>query len=157
MYLPTQILTVEEIARQSSLEEWVIREKLGFIEKRMAGSDDHPNRMVVWAAYHDKLRQLGISEAKGVYNNTYGHIGEQSSIINIIEGEKQGRLKDGDLMIMVAAGVGYVWGAVCIEWGKYEDKSRDERRQCLFANLHKFCTIGPNPILVEPKETGEIK
>jgi 3-oxoacyl-[acyl-carrier-protein] synthase III len=129
MYLPKQTLTAEEIARQSSLEEWVIREKLGFIEKRMTGSDDHPNQMVVWAAYHDMLRQLGISEAKGVYNNTYGHIGEQDSIINIIEGDKQGCLKYGDLMIMVAAGVGYVWGACCIKWGKYEDKSRNERRQ----------------------------
>ncbi len=42
---------------------------------------------------------------------------EQDTMINIIKGEKQGRLKDGDLMIVVGAGVGYVWGAACIKWG----------------------------------------
>jgi acyl-CoA synthetase (AMP-forming)/AMP-acid ligase II len=33
-----------------------------------------------------------------------------------IEGVKQRRLKDGDLMIIVAAGIGYVWGAACVKW-----------------------------------------
>lgn len=58
--------------------------------------------------YQDMLQRLELSEAQGVYNNTYGHMGEQDSIINIIEGERQERLKDGDLMIIVATGVGYV-------------------------------------------------
>ena len=69
------------------------------------------------SAYHDMLQRLGLTEEQGVYNANYGHIGEQDSIINIIEGEKQGRLKDGDLMIIVAAGIGYVWGASCVRWG----------------------------------------
>ncbi|MFN2227394.1 MAG: 3-oxoacyl-[acyl-carrier-protein] synthase III C-terminal domain-containing protein, partial [Anaerolineae bacterium] len=30
---------------------------------------------------------------------------------------EQGRLKDGDLMAIVAAGIGYVWGASCVRWG----------------------------------------
>jgi len=47
-------------------------------------------------------------------------MGEQDSIINIIEGVKQGRLKDGDLMIIVGAGVGWVWGATCVKWGPCE-------------------------------------
>ena len=28
-----------------------------------------------------------------------------------------GRLKDGDLMAIVAAGIGYAWGAACVRWG----------------------------------------
>jgi 3-oxoacyl-[acyl-carrier-protein] synthase-3 len=70
------------------------------------------------SAYRDMLQRLGLTEEQGVYNAGYGHIGEQDSIINIIEGEKQGRLRDGDLMIVVAAGVGYVWGASCVRWGE---------------------------------------
>jgi len=31
-------------------------------------------------------------------------------MVSIVEGLKQGRLKDGDLMIIVAAGIGYAWG-----------------------------------------------
>ena len=47
----------------------------------------------------------------------YGHIGKQDSIINIIEGARQSRLKDGDLMVIVAAGTGWVWGTTCMKWG----------------------------------------
>lgn len=72
------------------------------------------------SAYRDMLQRLGLSEEQGVYNARFGHIGEQDSIINIIEGKRQGRLQDGDLMIIVAAGVGYVWGAACIRWGPCE-------------------------------------
>lgn len=69
------------------------------------------------SAYKDMLQRLNLSETQSVYNDHYGHIGEQDSIVNIIEGVKQGRLKDGDLMVIVAAGVGYVWGATCVRWG----------------------------------------
>jgi len=72
------------------------------------------------SAYRDMLQRLGLTEEQSVYSADYGHIGEQDSIINIIEGERQGRLKDGDLMIIVGAGVGYVWGAACVQWGERE-------------------------------------
>jgi 3-oxoacyl-[acyl-carrier-protein] synthase-3 len=35
----------------------------------------------------------------------------------IVEGLRLGRLKDGDLMVIVAAGIGYAWGAACVRWG----------------------------------------
>ena len=38
-----------------------------------------------------------------------GHLNYQPSLI-----QKQ----DGDLMIAVGAGIGYVWGATCIRWGE---------------------------------------
>ncbi len=69
------------------------------------------------SGYRDMLQRLGLTEEQGVYNASYGHIGEQDSIINLIEGEKQGRLKDGDLMAIVGAGIGYVWGATVVKWG----------------------------------------
>jgi 3-oxoacyl-[acyl-carrier-protein] synthase-3 len=72
------------------------------------------------SAYRDMLQRLGLNEEQGVYNTRFGHIGEQDSIINMIEGKRQERLQDGDLMIIVAAGVGYVWGAACVKWGPCE-------------------------------------
>ncbi len=69
------------------------------------------------SAHRDMLQRLNLMEEQGIYNACYGHIGEQDSIINIIEGVKRGRLKDGDLMMIVAAGIGYVWGAACVKWG----------------------------------------
>jgi len=50
MYLPERVLTAADIAEQSGLPEWVVRDKLGINEKRMAGPDDHPNQMAIWAA-----------------------------------------------------------------------------------------------------------
>jgi 3-oxoacyl-[acyl-carrier-protein] synthase-3 len=72
------------------------------------------------SAHRDMLQRLNLMEEQGIYNACYGHIGEQDSIINIIEGVKQRRLKDGDLMMIVAAGIGYVWGAACVKWGPCE-------------------------------------
>ncbi|MFQ5605433.1 MAG: 3-oxoacyl-ACP synthase [bacterium] len=69
------------------------------------------------SAHRQLLQQLGLTEDNSVYLADYGHIGEQDSILSIIEGEKQGRLKAGDLMMMVGAGIGYVWGAACVKWG----------------------------------------
>jgi 3-oxoacyl-[acyl-carrier-protein] synthase-3 len=69
------------------------------------------------SGYRDMLQRLGLTEEQSVYNADVGHIGEQDSIINIIRGLEQSRLKDGDLMIIVAAGIGYVWGATCVQWG----------------------------------------
>ncbi len=37
-----------------------------------------------------------------------------------VKGVKQGRLKDGDLTVIIGAGIGWVWGAVCVKWGPYE-------------------------------------
>jgi 3-oxoacyl-[acyl-carrier-protein] synthase-3 len=69
------------------------------------------------SAYRDMLQRLGLSEQQSVYNAHIGHVGEQDSIINIIEGLRLERLKDGDLMAIVSAGIGYVWGATCVRWG----------------------------------------
>jgi 3-oxoacyl-[acyl-carrier-protein] synthase-3 len=69
------------------------------------------------SGFRDMLARLGLSEEQSVYNAGIGHVGEQDSIINICEGLRQGRLKDGDLMAIVGAGIGYVWGATCVQWG----------------------------------------
>jgi 3-oxoacyl-[acyl-carrier-protein] synthase-3 len=69
------------------------------------------------SAYREMLGHLGLTEDQGVYMSEIGHIGEQDAIINIVAGEAQGRLKAGDLMAIVAAGIGYVWGAAIVEWG----------------------------------------
>ena len=69
------------------------------------------------SAYRDVLGRMGLTEEQGVYNADYGHVGEQDSIINIVEGLKQGRLNDGDLMAIVGAGIGYVWAAGVVRWG----------------------------------------
>jgi len=70
------------------------------------------------SAHREMLERLGLAEDQSVYMSSVGHIGEQDAIINIEAGVQQGRLKPGDTMAIIAAGVGYVWGAAIVQWGK---------------------------------------
>ena len=69
------------------------------------------------SAYREMLGQLGLTGEQGVYMSRVGHIGEQDAIINIEAGLEQGRLKPGDTMAILAAGIGYVWGGAIVQWG----------------------------------------
>ncbi|MFW9926014.1 MAG: 3-oxoacyl-[acyl-carrier-protein] synthase III C-terminal domain-containing protein [Candidatus Thorarchaeota archaeon] len=42
----------------------------------------------------------------------------QYAIVSIEEGLKDGKIKDGDLIVLAAAGIGWSWNAMTIKWGK---------------------------------------
>ncbi|MCB8923801.1 MAG: 3-oxoacyl-ACP synthase [Ardenticatenaceae bacterium] len=69
------------------------------------------------SGHRDMLARLGLTEEQSVYLGDIGHTGEQDAMFSIREGLKAGRLKDGDLMVIVAAGIGYVWAAGAVKWG----------------------------------------
>lgn len=69
------------------------------------------------SAHLDMLQRLGLREDQSVYLSEFGHIGQQDAIFSIAKGLRQGRLKPGDLMVIVAAGIGYAWGASIVRWG----------------------------------------
>lgn len=71
-----------------------------------------------YSGHLDMLQRLGLTKEQSVYLSNHGHVGQQDAMVSIVEGLKQGRLKDGDLMVIVAAGIGYAWGAGCVKWGK---------------------------------------
>lgn len=67
------------------------------------------------------LNELGLDESKSVYLREYGHIGQIDQILSLKLGLEQGKIKDGDIVVMVGAGIGYAWAANTIRWGKVED------------------------------------
>jgi 3-oxoacyl-[acyl-carrier-protein] synthase-3 len=69
------------------------------------------------SAHREMLEHLGLTEQQSVYMSHVGHIGEQDAIINIEAGLQQGRLKPGDTMAIIAAGIGYVWAGAIVQWG----------------------------------------
>lgn len=80
---------------------------------------DYLNMLLVKPSAHKQILDLlGLTEEQSFYQSDIGHIGEQDSIISIIEGERTGKLKPGDLMVIVGAGIGYVWGAGVVQWGE---------------------------------------
>ena len=53
---------------------------------------------------------LNIKEA-------HGHVGQIDQILSLELALKQGKVKDGDVVCMIAAGIGYAWAANIIRWG----------------------------------------
>lgn len=70
--------------------------------------------------YRQLLEELGLGEEQSFYLADFGHIGQVDQVLSIDQGLRHGRLKDGDVMVMIAAGIGYVWGAAVVEWGPAE-------------------------------------
>ena len=71
---------------------------------------DFLNMVLIKPSGHkEMLSRLGLTEEQSVYLSDYGHTGEQDAMFGIVEGERQGRLKPGDLMAIIAAGIGYVF------------------------------------------------
>ncbi|WP_025745889.1 3-oxoacyl-ACP synthase [Kallotenue papyrolyticum] len=69
------------------------------------------------SAHDFVLRELGLREDQSYYLSEYGHIGQQDQAFSLKRGLETGRLRDGDLMVMVAAGIGYAWAATVVQWG----------------------------------------
>ena len=69
------------------------------------------------SAHRFILDELGLTEEQSTQLNHYGHIGQQDQPLSIRLGLESGRLRDGMVMVMVAAGVGYAWSASVVRWG----------------------------------------
>ncbi len=63
------------------------------------------------------LADLGLTEDKSLYLENYGHIGQIDQILSLELALKEGKVKEGSTVCMIAAGIGYTWAANIIQWG----------------------------------------
>ncbi len=63
------------------------------------------------------LDALGLRHEQSTYLSHYGHIGQFDQLLSMELAEAEGRLRDGDLVAAVGAGIGYSWGAAAFRWG----------------------------------------
>jgi 3-oxoacyl-[acyl-carrier-protein] synthase III len=70
------------------------------------------------SAHEYVLKELGLSGEQSIYLEDYGHIGQIDQILSLELALKEGKVKEGDLVVCVSAGIGYAWGATTIKWGK---------------------------------------
>ncbi len=62
-------------------------------------------------------KNLGVSEDKVFINvRKYGNTSAATIPIALYEARAEGRIKDGDLVLLVAFGGGFTWGATLIRW-----------------------------------------
>ncbi|MCH7525561.1 MAG: 3-oxoacyl-ACP synthase, partial [Bacteroidetes bacterium] len=62
-------------------------------------------------------RKFGLRDDQ-VFNNImkYGNTTAASIIIALTEAWEQGKVKDGDTVVLAAFGSGFTWGSVIIRW-----------------------------------------
>ena len=69
------------------------------------------------SGHYAMLKDLGLREDQSIYLEDYGHVGQIDQILSLELALKQGKVKDGDVVCMIAAGIGYAWAANIIRWG----------------------------------------
>ncbi len=69
------------------------------------------------SAHDYVLSELGLSQEQSIYLENYGHIGQIDQILSLELAIEQGKVKKGDLVVFVSAGIGYAWDAITIRWG----------------------------------------
>lgn len=64
------------------------------------------------------IESLGLSPEQTIYLEEYGHIGQVDQILSLQLALEEKKIKPGSNVLMIAAGIGYVWAANVIRWGK---------------------------------------
>jgi len=67
--------------------------------------------------FFSMVDQLGINSDQTIYLEKYGHMGQVDQILSLHLASQQGKLQRGTIISMIAAGIGYAWGANVIKWG----------------------------------------
>ena len=79
---------------------------------------DYLATLLVKRSIHDYLmEQLGLAPEQTRYLGEFGHHGQNDQILSLELAMEEGRLKEGDLVLMISAGIGYAWSAVVLRWG----------------------------------------
>ncbi|MGB4414238.1 MAG: 3-oxoacyl-ACP synthase [Paludibacter sp.] len=67
--------------------------------------------------YEYMLQELKLTSDQSIYLEKFGHIGQIDQILLLHLAQQEGKLKPGTIISMIAAGIGYAWGANVIRWG----------------------------------------
>jgi 3-oxoacyl-[acyl-carrier-protein] synthase-3 len=61
--------------------------------------------------------QLGIDPSRAAYLDDTGHMSGVDSLLALDRAARAGELRDGELVLLLAAGTGYTWAASVVRWG----------------------------------------
>ncbi len=64
------------------------------------------------------LAALGMREDQAVYLDDTGHMSGVDSLLGLDRAVRDGRIGDGDAVLLLAAGTGYTWAATVVRWGE---------------------------------------
>jgi len=64
------------------------------------------------------LQRLGLSPSQSYYLSDYGHVQASDLVLGLMEAEKVGALRSGNIVALLGAGTGFTWGAAIVRWGE---------------------------------------
>lgn len=110
---------MKELLNEKSMPNWMhcIDEALRKSGKTRADIDYLDILHIKRSGHLGMLKDLGLTEDQTIYLENYGHVGQIDQILSLKLALEQGKVKDGDTVVMIAAGIGYTWAANVIQWG----------------------------------------
>ena len=63
------------------------------------------------------LERMGLDASDAIYLDDTGHMSGVDSLLGLDRAAREGRLADGDLVVLLSAGTGYTWAATAVRWG----------------------------------------
>ncbi|SFF62116.1 3-oxoacyl-[acyl-carrier-protein] synthase-3 [Fontimonas thermophila] len=108
---------------KARLEQRSLDNFVHVIEQACARSGIAPHALAYVAMLHMKrsaheavLERIGVDAGRSIYLADYGHIGQIDPLLSLKLARDQQRLRDGDVAVLCAAGIGYVWNAICVRY-----------------------------------------
>jgi 3-oxoacyl-[acyl-carrier-protein] synthase-3 len=66
------------------------------------------------------ISALGVESTRAAYLDDTGHMSGVDPLLALDRAAREGKLGDGDLVLLLAAGTGYTWAASVVRWGPGE-------------------------------------
>jgi len=73
------------------------------------------------SAHEAVLAELGLDASQTTYLDQYGHLGQNDQLLSIKLGLEAGKIKDGSRIVLVGAGLGFVWASTVVRWGPCQE------------------------------------
>lgn len=119
---------LEPVKMKNRLNEVSMDNWMKCIDAALTKSDMNRNSIDYLNILHMKrsghlamVDDLGLTADQTVYLEDYGHLGQIDQILSLKLGLEQGKIKEGTVICSIAAGIGYVWAANIIKWGKADE------------------------------------
>jgi 3-oxoacyl-[acyl-carrier-protein] synthase-3 len=110
---------MKERLEEVSMDNW-----MHCIDKSFEKADLKKDDLGYLAVLHFKrsmhnymLDLLNIDSSNTTYLSHYGHLGQIDQILSLRLGLEDGKVEDGTIISMIAAGIGYAWAANVVKWG----------------------------------------
>lgn len=110
---------------KTSLSNWQMcidnaLKKSGFTRKDV---DYLATLLMKISAHKYVLNQMGLKENQSRYLAEFGHHGQNDQILSLELAIEENLVKEGDIVLLISAGIGYAWDAMIMRWGKMQNQN----------------------------------